>query len=182
MIDNKWKQRIVNLKLPQLPHSMISSPGLKPITGILDKSIGQEIILLITEPKDQTKEFVGHKIAKFMMKAGLVNTSYGPVCWILFYFPDRLTGGQVTYENIINPKSNQNLSSYEQLSAQKYWHVIIATDTGKVVNFFEFPNVYGLSHTLKQVKSVCSNMEISNFMAAKAEYERTYSIDELLNM
>jgi len=182
MLDNKWKHGRVYFELPQLPPIMISSPGIKPISVILDSGIGQEIVLLITEPKDNVKEFEGRNITRFMMKAGLVNTSYGPVCWLLFYFPDPLTGGKTTYENTINPKDQQQLSIYEQLSSQKYWHVIIADDTGKVVNFFEFTNNYGLSDTLKQVQSVCVNMHVSDFMAAKSEYESKYSIDELLEM
>ena len=38
---------------------------------------------------------------------------------------------------------------------------------GDVVTFFEFPNEYGLKETLVQVGSVCENMEVSDFTAAK---------------
>ena len=109
MIDNKWKHGRVHFELPELPPMMIASPGLKPISAILDISIGNEIVLLITDPASKVKEFEGRDIARFMLKAGLVNTSYGPVCFLLFYFPDPLTGAQVTYENTINPKDEQQL-------------------------------------------------------------------------
>jgi hypothetical protein len=182
MLDNKWKHGRVHFELSQLPPILIASPGIKPISAILDSSIGEEVVLLITEPKNKVREFKGRNITKFMLKAGLINTSYGPVCFLLFYFPDPLTGEQVTYENSINPKDYQQLSVFEQLSGQQYWHVVIADDTGEVVNFFEFPNGYGLSDTLKQVENVCENMQVTDFMAAKAEYENKYSIDQLLAM
>lgn len=182
MIDNQWKHGVVHFELPELPPILIASPGIKPIPAILDVSIGEEIVLLITEPASKVKEFEGRNVTRFMLKAGLVNTSYGPVCFLLFYFPDPLTGDQVTYENTINPKDEQQLSVYEKLSNQKYWHVVIADDFGNVGNFFEFPNEYRLSDTITQVKNACQNLQVTDFMAAKSEYESKYSMDQLLAM
>lgn len=181
-MDNKWRHGKVHFELPQLPPLLIASPGIKPISVVLDNDVGQEIVLLITEPRDKVKEFEGRDITRFMLKAGLVNTSFGPVCFLLFYFPDPLTGAQVTYENTINPKDHQQLSIYEQFANQRYWHVVIGDDSGEIANFFEFPNEYGLGETLEQVGSVCESMEVTDFMSAKAEYENRYSIDHLLEM
>jgi len=152
------------------------------VSAVLDAHIGPEILLLITETKDKIGEFEGTDISRLNMKAGLVNTSFGPVFWILYHFPDPVTGEKVVYENTINPKNTQQVSIYKQLLSQKFWHAIMADDTGNVVNFFEFPNNYGLSGTLDQVQEVCSRMQVTDFMAAKAEYENSYSIDELLEM
>ncbi len=181
-MDNKWRHGKVHFELPPLPPTLIASLSIKPISVVLDNDVGQEIILLVTEPKNKVKEFEGRSITRFMLKAGLVNTSFGPVCFLLFYFPNPLTGVQVTYENTINPKDHQQLSIYEQFSSQRYWHVVIADDSGEVVNFFEFPNEYGLGDTLEQIDNVCRNMQVTDFMSAKAEYEHRYSIDQLLEM
>ena len=181
-MDNKWSLGKVHFELPHLPPILIAEPGIKPISVILDHDIGQEIVLLITEPKNKVKEFEGRNITRFMLKAGLVNTSFGPVCFLLFYFPDPLTGAQVTYENTINPKDSQQLLIYEQLSNQRYWHVVIADDSGGVVNFFEFPNEYGLDSTLEQINNACENIQVTDFMSAKVEYENRYSIEQLLAM
>ncbi len=182
MLNNKWKHGKVHFELPQMPLPLTASPGIKPISVILDMDIGPEIVLLITEPRDKIDEFEGRNITSFMMKSGLVNTSFGPVYWLVFYFPDPVTGRKVTYENTVNPKDEQQVSIYEQLSSQEYWHVVMADDTGEVVNFFEFPNSYGLSDALQQVQNVCSEMQVTDFMAAKGEYESRYSIDELLEI
>jgi len=93
-----------------------------------------------------------------------------------------MAGGKIVYENTINPKDAQQISIYEKLSEQKYWHIIIVDDTGNLVDFYEFPNNFGLAVTLRQVKSFCGNMKESDFMSAKSEYESKYCIDELLEM
>ncbi len=180
MIDNKWRHGKVQLELPPLPPVLLTSSGIKPVSFVLDQRVGPEIVLLLTEPREQAKEFEGRDITGFFMKSGLVNTSYGPVYWLLFYFPSPANGQRVTYENVVNPKDKQQVFIYRQLAEQKYWHVVIADNQGEVLNFFEFPNNYGLSDALKQVQQVCSELHVSDFMAAKAEYEATYSIEELL--
>lgn len=178
-MENKWKHGKVHFQLPPMHPMLISSPGIKPIKAILDKDIGEEIVLLITEPKNKIGEFEGRNITRFMLKVGLVNTSYGPVCFLLFYFPDPLTGAQVTYENTVNPKDYDQLATYKCLANQSHWHVIMADDSGEVVNFFEFPNGYGLADTLVQINSVCENMAVMDFMSAKGEYEKKYTIEQL---
>ena len=67
-------------------------------------------------------------------------------------------------------------------SKRKRFGFVIADDSGEVTNFFEFPNEYGLGETLQQVGNVCENMQVTDFMSAKAEYESKYSIEQLLNM
>lgn len=182
MLENKWKHGKVHFELSQLSPVLIASPGIKPISMILDNNIGEEIVLLITEPKELAKDFEGRDITRFMLKVGLIKTSYGPICFLLFYFPDPLTGGQITYESTINIDDYEHISIYKQLSIQRYWHVIIADDTGEVVNFLEFPNEYGLIQTFNQIEDACKNMKVINYTAAKYEYEQKYSIEQLLEM
>lgn len=182
MLDNKWYGPRMHYELSALQSILISSPGIKPISAILNNNIGKEIILLVTEPTNKAKEFKGRNITRLMLKAGLINTSYGPVCFLLFYFPDPITGAQVTYENTINPKDYAHISIFNQLSDQKYWHIVIADEFGSIVNVYEFLNEYGLKETLTQVGSVCEKIDITDFMAAKSEYESKYSIDQLLQM
>lgn len=181
MHENKWKHGKVIIELSQLPRDVLSSTGIKPMSVVLDASVGPEVILLITEPRSQIKEFQGRNITGFWMKSGLVNTSYGPVYWLLFYFPSPQNGEKVVYENVVNPKDAEHLSLYAALADQQYWHVIMADDSGEVVNFFEFPNNYGLAGSLRQIATAYVPLSVSDFAAAKQEYENTYSIEDLLN-
>ena len=181
MLKNKWRHGKVCFELPPLPSAVLSSPGIKPLSVVIDVSVGREVILLITEPRPQIEEFEGRDITGFWMKSGLVNTSYGPVYWLLFYFPNLRDNGRVAYEKMVNPKDPNHLSIYEALAKQQYWHVIMADDSGKVVNFFEFKNNYGLAEALIQVANVCMDRTVTDFMAAKQEYQNTYSIDTLID-
>ncbi len=62
MLDNKWKHGKVRLGLRELPSALISLPGIKPVAAVLDDTVGKEIVLLITEPEDKTREFEGVKM------------------------------------------------------------------------------------------------------------------------
>jgi len=55
----------------------------------------------------------------------------------------------------------------------------MADDEGVVHNSFEFPNTYGLSETLESVAEICSGRNVSDYMAAKAEYQAKFTVDEL---
>lgn len=171
----------MTLELPPLPQAILSSSGLKPLSFVLDNKVGPEVILLITESRPHVTEFEGRNISGFWMKSGLVNTLCGPVYWLLFYFPSPLTGERIIYENVVNPKEPDHLSIYAQLANQEYWHVVIADDSGEVVNFFEFKNKYGLAEAIRQVEEVCAGMNVSDFVRAKREYHNTYSIEKLMD-
>ena len=181
-MDNKWLHGEVILKLPELPPLLLSLSGIKPIYLTLDKNIGREVVLLITEPRSKVEDFMGRGMNTFMLKTGMVNTSFGPVYFLLFYFPDPVTGNKITYENSLNPKDIEQLSIYKELSNQKYWHVIVADDSGEVVKFSEFSNNYGLGESIQRAIDVCKDIEVIDFMRAKAEYEKEYSIEDLLEM
>jgi hypothetical protein len=182
MLDNKWIHGTVHFELPPLPHLYRTLPGIKPVPLVLDPEIGEEIVLLVTEPKAQICVFADCEKIEFYLRSGLVTTSQGPVFWMLFSFPGLLAGQTIAYENSINPKDETQTAIYRRLAGQKYWHVIMADDSGAVMNFFEFENSYGLDRALESAVEVSADLQVSNFLGAKAEYENTYSIDHLLKL
>jgi len=182
MLDNKWRHGIVKFEIPFLQPEVLSLSGIKPFPLIVDIKNGPEIVLLITDSKERVREFKGIDKTDFYMKSGLASTSCGPVYFILFYFPSLVTDQTIAYECVVNPKSQTQMDIFKQLASQKYWHVIVTDETGEVVNFFEFNNIYELTDALEQVENVCLQIEVSDFISAKAEYQRTYTIEELLNM
>lgn len=180
MLANKWMRGKVSFELPQLsPHSL-AARGLKPMSLTLDESVGPEVVLLITEPSIRLEEFEERGITSLYLKSGLANTSFGPVCWLLFDFPSPATGQRTTYECVVNPKDDMHLNLFRRLAEQDYWHVVMADDRGTVHNCFEFPNAYGLSETVKSAEEICLSKDVSDFLAAKAEYQSRLTVDELL--
>lgn len=186
MIHNKWRHRKVSLELPRLPIIRDSSKTIWPSVGlklsalILDKSVGPEIVIVITEPDAQAQDFVGRDLTGLNVKTGLVNTSHGPVFFLLFQFPDPVSGENIVYENSLNPIDNAHIGALEQLASQTHWHVVISDQDRNVVNAFEFPNQYGLATVVPKVRDACSNMQVLDFRLAKREFEKTYSVDDLL--
>lgn len=182
MQNNKWVHGDVQFELPNLHPRIISSPGLKPTPLILDQDTGLEIVLLAIEPGQALHKFHNRKSLRFEIKSGLVNTSHGPVMFLLYIIPDPVDGNDVVYENSIDPTNCDILETYRKLSNQQYWHLIFIDQQAKVHNFFEFENLYELGETLNQVEDVVKDMDSSDFLAAKAEYENRYTVEYLLSL
>lgn len=182
IMDNKWTNGITHIDASHLPADLIVPSGIKVVPAVLDVDIGEEIILLITEPKYQIADFKDRNITRLDLQTGVVRTSFGPICFLLFSFPDPRTGSKIVYESAINPTDERHLSIYKQLSVQTHWHVILATTQGDTVNFFEFPDKYELGKALDQVVCACSGMMVVDFVQAKREYEAKYPIERLLSM
>ncbi len=179
MLSNKWDE---DVEVPQLPEELIQAPGLKPVTVILNEEIGEEIIFLVTEPEALARKFTTNNVKKFMIKSGLVNTSQGPVCFILFYFPNPETGEELIYENIVNPHNSEQMNYYRQLANHEFWHLIISDENGEVTNISEFKNNYGLDEAMNEIEKAAKNYKLTDFEAAKEEYEQTYTIDRLMGI
>jgi hypothetical protein len=180
MIDNKLSQRKAHYELATLPPWLLASPGIKIVSLVLEPRIAPESVLLVIEEGQHAREFEGRDLTSFNMKSGLVRTAYGPVYWLLFSFPSPAVRGMVTYEMVVNPTDADHLTSFYVLAEQKYWHVVIADSEGQVANLFEFPNNYGLGEALENVREICVTANVSDFMAAKAEYQARYTVEDLL--
>ena len=59
--------------------------------------------------------------------------------------------------------------------------MILVDGEGTEVGLFEFSNDYGLGAALDQYLVACTGMEHGDFMAAKEEFTRTYSLEDLYN-
>lgn len=156
MINNKWNKGEVLLKLPPLPPAYTKNTGIKPIELVLDQDIGSEMILLVLEREDDLLGYKNNFEKKLDIKVGALNTSFGPICFMLFIMPDPTHGGKVTYENTINVKDQGQLNIYKKLANQIYWHVVIANMNGSVRGFIEFDNNYGLSNMLNSIENACN--------------------------
>ncbi len=181
MLDNKWEDGNVEFDLSQLPDGLFNNPAIKPLKLSKKNSSEAEIMLLHTQEKEKAKQLVDKDIS-INTKSGVIYTSYGPVCFILFSLPDPDTENIYTYENTINPKNDDELSIYKELANQKYWHLIIADNEKKVVTLFEFSNGDSLKKSLDQIEDACKDLQVTDFKAAKAEYEQKYSVEQLLEM
>ena len=179
-LNNKWRWGSVHFKMPELPAELLALSGIVPVTLVVDRNTGREVVLLIVNPMEGMAEFKDRNKTRLVVMSGLAATSFGPIGWFLFRFPDPETENEFVFERVVNPKDPGQLLIYESLAAQKYWHVILTDENGQVVNFFEFENNYGLSDAVRRMEIASSDMLVGDFEAAKSEYGIAYSIDHLL--
>jgi hypothetical protein len=81
----------------------------------------------------------------------------------------------------VNLFSPTVLSTLRELDRQTHWHLILVDGEGAEKGLFEFSNVYGLGAALDQYVIACTGMSEGDFMAAKDEFTRTYSLEDLYN-
>lgn len=86
-----------------------------------------------------------HELAKIRpfdlrLKTGLVRTSYGPLCFLLFQIPDPRNPGAVflAIDAHINPSEAQHALAWRDLARQSHWHLILVGADNKLVDLFEF--------------------------------------------
>jgi hypothetical protein len=120
------------------------------------------------------------------LKTGLVRTSQGPLCFLLFFVPNPVRPGSVhlAIDAHINPLDVQHLAVWRDLARQSHWHLVLVGPNDKLVDLFEFENTFGLDQTLDQIEIACSSMAErgTSFEDAKVEFAATYSIENLLQI
>jgi hypothetical protein len=184
MINNKWTHGKTHFVLPPLPPELRCSEGILPWRLALDPKAGSEMVLLLLDRTPFIHDLAKVRPFDLRLKTGLVRTSHGPLCFLLFYIPDPRHPGAVflAIDAHLNPFEAQHVLAWRDLARQSYWHLILVGADDKLVDLFEFPNTFELDLTLDTLESVSPSMAGGNFNMAKSEFEATYTIDDLLRM
>ena len=161
-------------------------PGFDPGLSVVHarhKALDEaEVVLLIVEPSKAQDPFRKMKTPRLGVKNGLVHTAFGSVFWTLFMFTDPRSKETFSYEATVNPKDTEHTAIFTELANQQWWHPVITNDAGFVRGSFEIRNTFGLATALNSAQAECADRQVSDFMAAKAEYERRYTIQDLINL
>jgi len=179
-LNNKWPGRLQVLNFDSLPTHYQSAQGILPITMAIDPSVGTETVLVIFERTEFVHELAGTRPFNLMLKTGLVNTSYGPLMFFLFWVPHpHLNQPLMVLECHMNPLNPVHVSPWRDLARQSHWHLFILDGNNEQQEFFEFENIYDLDETLDAVGTACESLESIDFDAAKAEFCEAYDINDL---
>jgi hypothetical protein len=187
VVNNKLTSDIAHYVMPPLPPELQASEGIIPWEIVVDPQVGTETVLLLL---DRTSFIYGlAKVRPFdlCLKSGFVDTSQGPVFFLLFHVPDPNRPG-VEYSAIdvhVNPYDPKHMIYWRNLARQSHWHVILVGPGDKLVDLFEFQNAFGLSDAIEAVELTCQiapQIAGNSFDEAKAEFSAKYSIDDLLKM
>ena len=183
MKNTKWPSMPESFDLINLPHFTRGASGVFPVIGTVFNEVGREVLLVMQDSTDFVYDIVKIKPFRLFLKPGAVQTSFGPVVFILWYVLDP-SGENVfcTFESTLNIHDPKIVSPYEKLSKQSDWHLLIMGMEQEVLEYYEFENNFGLDESIKLLKESCINMPCIDFNMAKQEFEQTYTIKDLMNM
>jgi hypothetical protein len=185
MLSNKWSHGSTHFILPPLPPQFQTAQGIVPWRLGLDPKTGSEMVLLLIDRTPFIYDLAKIKPFDFRLNIGLVRTSHGPLCFLLFYVPDPTRPGSVylAIDAHLNPFDADHVMVWRDLARQSHWHLVLVGVDDELVDLFEFENIFNLGQTLDQVETVCSTMDGGGSIdAAKFEFAATYPIERLLEM
>jgi hypothetical protein len=181
---NKWLGGFGTFEIPvsALPEGLLAQRGIVPWGLTLSTEIGIEVVLLLIQDDETCAELEGVEIVRMNLKTGLCQTSFGPVFWLLFQLLDPARPGEfITFEYPVNLSDGQIVTALQDLAAQDYWHLFLLDPTGQVRKFVEFRNSFELGRGLEASLGYLAANPGLRFDAARSEYERLYSIEDLLD-
>ena len=82
----------------------------------------------------------------------------------------------------INPAEPQHVNTWRRLANQTHWHLTLIGADNEVADFFEFENDFDLDIALDTMLDTCRGMHVTDFMAAKNEFWKSFTVDDLYKM
>lgn len=122
MLDNKWRHGKTHFVLSSLPAYVRGAEGILPFRSIIDAQVGSETSLLLFDRTPFVYELAKLRPFNLLLKTGLVHTSHGPLCFLLFYVPDPRQRGSVytAIDAHLNPLDVQRLVMWRDLARQSH--------------------------------------------------------------
>jgi hypothetical protein len=184
MFNNQLTRGSKHFVLPPLPPELRAAEGLIPWRLALDPNVGSEMVLLLLDRTPFVEDLAKIRPFDLRLKTGLVRTSHGPLCFLLFYVPNPMRPGAVYFsiDVHVNPLDPLHLITWRDLARQSHWHLILVGANDKIVDLFEFQNTFDVGQTLDQFKSLSSSTPEGDFDQAKVEFSATYTVEHLLQM
>jgi hypothetical protein len=182
-LNNKLSTRTKFVLGPTPLIDAVPDSGILPMPAILEDGIGSEMVLLLVDKTPFIHQMAKLRPFNLYVKTGLVQTSCGPLLFLLFHVPTPGKPGtpfaMLDYHvDLFNPSM---LATWRDLARQTHWHLVLVDGKGTVLNLLEFPNVYALGDALDRAVDIASEMSHGDFWAVKEEFCATYSLEDLYN-
>ena len=163
---------------------LVPESGVIPMPVVLEDRIGSEMALLLIDKTPFIYNLAKVKPFDLMLRTGMVNTSHGPVAFLLFYVPNAASPDDpyFAHDYHLNPFNPGMMATWRDLARQSHWHLILVDSEREVQGVLEFENVYGLGEALGAMTNAVSDLQPGAFALAKKEFCHQYSLNDLLNM
>jgi hypothetical protein len=180
---NKWMHGETNLVMPQLPTGFMLQTGIYYLTLILDKAVGEEVVLIIYDPTDFIYDLKEVVPFRFHIASIAVNTSFGSVYSFIFWVsqPNDDNKSFAIFDKPINISNPQSIYPWIQLSKQTHVHLLLVGANHEVEGFYEFENDFGFDEAVESM-SMLSSKKVIDFVKAEQEYFDSYSLQQLYDM
>jgi hypothetical protein len=181
--DNRFRNGKCHFELAGTNPATVGMTGARFGKATLDEEIGPEIVVMLTDATPFAEELKRREPFDLHLKSGAVQTSVGPVLFLLWWIPPVANGKPFAlYELILNPTHTGVLEMLRQLAKQTHLHLILVGPGQELLDVYEFDNTFGLEKLIAISGSACEKYGGMDFIAAKQEYDRTYELMELFSM
>lgn len=181
--NNKWIHGEVNLVLPRPRIGFMKEVGIYYLHLVLDKNVGEEIVLIIYDPTDFIHDLRALKPFHFVTSSLAVNTSFGPVYSFLFWVADPKDPSKsfALFDKPVDISKPQLIEPWVQLANQTHLHLLLVGENYEVEGFYEFENIFGFDEAV-EIISMLDSTRVIDFEKAEQEYFRDYSLLQLYEM
>jgi len=184
LFKNKWPSGKCAFEVCYFPPELTHLNGIIPLRVVIDSSIGDEIGLYWMDRTSFIYDLGSLRPFQLFLKTGFFRSSNGPLMFLLFYIPDPAKSVQpfASVDFHINLFQPEMMDVLWDLSTQTHWHLTLLGAENKVVDFFEFENIFGLAQVLLAAEEIKQKVPCFDFMAVKQEFMDKYSLDDLYKM
>ena len=163
---------------------LVPESAVVPMPAVLEEQIGSEMALLLIDKSPFIYTLAKVKPFNLMLKTAIIETSNGPLAFLLFYVPQPGSPDDpyFAHDCHLNPFNPEMMATWRDLARQTHWHLILVDSEREVQNVLEFENVYGLGEALDAMTNAVAEMQPGDFPLAKQEFCEQYSLSDLLEM
>jgi len=181
--NNKWTGGDVNFDFRSMDPRILQADGIMPMPVRLSPKTGAEVILLYIDHTPFVYELARIRPFNMYLKSGLAETAHGPILFHLFRFCAQDPETPILLvDAYANPHNTQHMTLWRSLSQQSHWHLFLVDSQAEQAGFFEFTNTFNLAQPLAAASGACTGTTGRNFLAAKAEFCDTHTVEDLDEM
>lgn len=180
--SNRWVHGNTNLEMPLLPKGFMVEVGVYYLSAILDKNVGEEIVLIIFDPTDFIHDLSAVEPFRFFTSSVAVNTNYGPVYSFIFWVAQAndLNKSFAVFDKPIDISRPAMIEPWERLANQTHLHLLLVDKNYEVQGFYEFENDFGFEKAIDMISQLDAS-RVLNYEKAEQEYFDTYTLTELFD-
>lgn len=181
---NPWRHGLRNFEHPPLENFAGVADGFFPLRVVLDFEIGEEIALYLRDQTPFVEDLEQLKPFTLMLKAGVGQNEFGPLCFFVFWVPDPTdpTEAFVAYDVYLNPHDPRQVLVWRLLAAQSHWHLFLIGAGDEQREFFEFENTFNLDAILDFALEAWGPIQLVDFNRAKSKFMLEHTVNDLLHL